>query len=70
MRYLLLLLFFILLSCTNSSITELDQSENHIYKNHHDSVAYVGKACKTCHFDIYKSFMETGMGQSFSIKQN
>ena len=68
MRYLFLIMFSFLLSCTNSSVTEVDKSEYHIYKNHHDSVAYVGKeTCKTCHFDIYKSFIETGMGQSFSI---
>ena len=67
MRYLFLILFSFLLSCTNSSVTEVDKSKYHIYKNHHDGVAYVGKeTCKSCHFDIYNSFIETGMGQSYS----
>ena len=69
MRYLLLLLFSILFSCNNNStVSELDEVNNNIYRNHHDSVSYVGKeTCKTCHFDIYNSFMQTGMGKSFSI---
>ena len=69
MRYLFFLLFSILFSCNNnSSVSEVDQTNNNIYRNHHDSVSYVGKeTCKTCHFDIYNSFMETGMGKSFSI---
>ena len=64
MRCLYLILICILLSCTNSSVSELDKSEYNIYKNHHDSVSYVGiETCKSCHFDIYNSFIETGMGQ-------
>ncbi|HRK27543.1 MAG TPA: tetratricopeptide repeat protein [Chitinophagales bacterium] len=36
------------------------------YKNLHDTVKYVGaETCKTCHQNIYDSFMRTGMGQSF-----
>src|SRR5690554_2901747 len=32
----------------------------------HDSVAYVGmQQCRSCHQDIYDSFIQTGMGQSF-----
>ncbi len=38
------------------------------YLNHADSARYVGiNACKTCHYEIYTSFIETGMGQSFDI---
>lgn len=37
------------------------------YLNLHDSVPYVGKeTCKQCHFEIYQSFMHTGMGQSIA----
>lgn len=38
------------------------------YLNHHDSVKYVGKeTCMPCHSDKYKTFIETGMGSSFSV---
>lgn len=38
-----------------------------VYLNHHDTVKYVGKMqCASCHNDIYQSFMQTGMGQSFA----
>lgn len=34
--------------------------------NHHDSAQYVGMdQCRACHEDIYQTFIETGMGQSF-----
>ncbi len=37
------------------------------YLNHHDTVKYVGmQTCKGCHNDIYQSFIQTGMGQSFA----
>lgn len=36
------------------------------YLNHNDSVSYVGKEqCRSCHLEIYKTFIETGMGRSF-----
>ena len=36
------------------------------YLNLHDSVDYVGmQACRECHFLNYKSYLRTGMGQSF-----
>jgi Tfp pilus assembly protein PilF len=36
------------------------------YLNHQDSVKYVGiETCRSCHNDIYKTFIQTGMGQSF-----
>lgn len=38
------------------------------YLNHHDTVKYVGiETCRSCHNDIYKTFIETGMGQSFAL---
>lgn len=36
------------------------------YLNLNDTVSYVGiNTCKQCHSDIYNTFMQTGMGQSF-----
>ncbi|MDC0204257.1 multiheme c-type cytochrome [Flavobacteriales bacterium] len=36
------------------------------YLNHNDTVKYVGKEqCRMCHTEIYDSYMQTGMGQSF-----
>ena len=37
------------------------------YLNLGDSAKYVGiQTCAQCHAEIYKSFVNTGMGQSFS----
>ena len=37
------------------------------YLNHNDSAKYVGmETCKLCHQEIYNSFIQTGMGQSFA----
>ena len=39
----------------------------HTWLNTSDTVKYVGiEPCKKCHYDVYKSFIETGMGQSFA----
>ena len=68
MRYLFLLIFPLFFSCNNVSVSKVNHSENNIYLNHNDSVSYVGKeTCKQCHFDIYNSYMETGMGKSFAV---
>ncbi|MFA6261993.1 MAG: tetratricopeptide repeat protein [Bacteroidia bacterium] len=41
-------------------------TESSPFLNHHDSVNYVGKqTCRSCHSDIYSSFIRTGMGSSF-----
>lgn len=38
------------------------------FLNHHDTVQYVGiETCAGCHRNIYESFMQTGMGQSFGL---
>lgn len=38
------------------------------YLNHHDTVNYVGmQTCRGCHSEIYNSFIQTGMGQSFGL---
>ena len=37
------------------------------YKNLNDTVKYVGiNACINCHYDIYSSYIQTGMGSSFN----
>jgi len=36
------------------------------YKNLSDTAYYVGiDACKNCHYNLYQTYIETGMGQSF-----
>jgi hypothetical protein len=36
------------------------------FLNHNDSVKYVGmQTCRSCHEDIYQTYIRTGMGQSF-----
>lgn len=49
-----------LIRCQNESSTTSP------YLNHNDTVQYVGiDACKNCHYEIYQSFIRTGMGKSF-----
>lgn len=56
---------FINLFCNQQTI---NQTPEETYLNHNDTVKYVGiNSCKNCHYDIYKTFIETGMGQSFNI---
>ncbi|MCX6190510.1 MAG: tetratricopeptide repeat protein [Bacteroidetes bacterium] len=66
--YLLFSLFLILsvsYSCYNSNSNETESTK---YRNHSADVSYVGKEiCKGCHPDIYASFSETGMGQSWGL---
>lgn len=63
------ILFLLLLCCSfvfllsRCSSTEADVI---VYRNHAAEVQYVGmNTCKTCHADIYNTFIETGMGKSF-----
>lgn len=51
--------------CSNSTATP-QNPYNSPFKNLHDTVDYVGiETCKGCHADVYHTFIETGMGQSF-----
>ena len=53
-------IIIIFISCQRGEVHEYKE-----YLNHHDTVSYVGaETCKQCHYDIYKSFMQTGMGKS------
>jgi Tfp pilus assembly protein PilF len=46
----------------------LNEKNDTKYLNHNDSVKYVGmQQCRSCHADIYNTFIETGMGKSFDL---
>lgn len=66
-----LLLTLLTLRCKDHEATSLAQTikqDSLFYLNHADSAQYVGiNTCKLCHQDIYKSFIKTGMGQSFAV---
>ncbi|MGC6428843.1 MAG: tetratricopeptide repeat protein [Flavobacteriales bacterium] len=50
--------------CTNSPRVESVD----LYLNHSDTVKYVGKeTCMQCHYDIYQTYIQTGMGRSLSL---
>ena len=62
MRFFIFILIPLFLSCNRGEIVEFKT-----YLNHNDTVKYVGKEqCKICHYEIYSSYMETGMGRSIS----
>ena len=61
-------IILILFSCQRGQV-----SDYNTYLNHNDTVKYVGKEeCRMCHSEIYDSYMQTGMGQSFNfaVKEN
>ncbi len=71
--YILVLLVIGVFIATAISCGE-DQQPNTLiadagkYQNHNDTVKYVGiETCKTCHYDVYETFIKTGMGQSFDV---
>ena len=67
--FILLLLLTAVLNTdcnTKRSDENTTKKETSPFLNHGDSATYVGiNTCKTCHPDIYDSFIETGMGKSF-----
>src|SRR5687767_2190760 len=47
--------------CRNSETAKVES-----YLNLSDTVGYVGmQTCRSCHEDVYRTFIKTGMGQSF-----
>lgn len=55
-----------LLSRCGGSETKSSESSETKYLNHNDTVKYVGiETCKQCHYSIYETFVNTGMGSSF-----
>ena len=62
MRIIYISIFITLVGCTSRV------EPYTTYLNHHDTVAYVGKeSCMACHYDIYQTYVQTGMGQSMSL---
>ena len=62
MRFLSFLFVVLLFSCSRGEYVVYKQ-----YANHNDTVKYVGmNECKACHLEIYESYIQTGMGKSFS----
>jgi len=61
-----ILLFSLALVQCSQEKEEEEFAKELTWKNHHDSVHYVGMdACKACHNDKFETFQFTGMGQSF-----
>jgi hypothetical protein len=60
---------FLLLSCLLLYCTSKKQSASvPVYKNWSDTVQYAGmQTCRNCHQQIYSTFIQTGMGQSWDI---
>ncbi|MDF2448952.1 MAG: hypothetical protein K0R26_1456 [Bacteroidota bacterium] len=47
---------------------EIIKTDTLQYLNHSDTAKYVGiNTCRSCHQDIYNSYIKTGMGQSFDV---
>lgn len=56
------------LQCSTGNKEPQNTSANteHKWQNLHDSAKYVGmQTCRSCHEDMYQSYMQTGMGQSW-----
>lgn len=60
-------LLWLIHSCNNDTETTTGiVTANDPWLNHHDSAYYVGMdQCRSCHENIYQTFIQTGMGQSF-----
>lgn len=59
---LLAILCYCICYCSPDNTTK----ETASFLNLNDSVAYVGiKMCRSCHNDVYQTYIKTGMGQSF-----
>ncbi|MGC6470887.1 MAG: tetratricopeptide repeat protein [Flavobacteriales bacterium] len=67
MRLILFVVGIFFISCKN-------KVEPYVYyHNHNDTVKYVGiESCMSCHYDIYQTYVETGMGKSLkaALPQN
>jgi len=63
-----IILLAVALSYCGSDSTETSTTQGLKWLNHHDTVKYVGMAkCQQCHSDKHKTFIHTGMGQSFDL---
>ncbi|HNB34012.1 MAG TPA: tetratricopeptide repeat protein [Bacteroidia bacterium] len=62
----LLLIVLLLNFCTTQKKQTLPLLSS--YASLNDTVKYVGKeTCRSCHAEIYNTFMQTGMGKSFDV---
>ncbi|MCX6350705.1 MAG: multiheme c-type cytochrome [Bacteroidetes bacterium] len=62
----LLSIFVVMVSSWRCS-NQPQKTKEPVFLNLHDTVKYVGiEACRKCHEDIYKTYIQTGMGQSFA----
>ncbi|CAN5175341.1 hypothetical protein BH09BAC1_BH09BAC1_28830 [soil metagenome] len=71
-RWLLFLLLGALVAtisfCGDDGVPPLSAQPNSPFLNLNDSVGYVGMSqCRSCHSDIYDTYIQTGMGQSFGL---
>lgn len=67
-RFLWILLPLGVLAITlfNQCDTETVDANTETFLNLNDTVAYVGmETCRTCHSNVYETYIKTGMGQSF-----
>lgn len=63
---LMSVLIFQLAQCQSDATHKAAQTSEKTYLNLNDSVQYVGmNTCKSCHLEIYNTFIKTGMGRSF-----
>lgn len=66
-----LLLFFLAFRCNSGEDKQAEKeslNQSHSWQNLGDSATYVGmNTCRQCHGEIYESFRQTGMGQSFGL---
>jgi len=76
MKAVRLIFFLLAFSCSLTNCTETKVPDSKVvqvqdslhYLNHDDSATYVGiNTCKSCHQDIYNSYIKTGMGKSFDL---
>lgn len=59
------LMIVTMVRCNSTSPQSLEPTAQ-AFRNLSDSATYVGiEVCKTCHYNIYQTYIETGMGQSF-----
>jgi hypothetical protein len=62
-----LIAFLFLLSITFILFNCHSNEDKNLFRNiHHEEASYVGmQECKTCHAEVYNTFIKTGMGQSW-----
>lgn len=59
---------WIYISCIKSPSDSIADADSSRFWSMGDSLSYVGKeACKNCHYDIYSTYVHTGMGSSFGV---